>query len=281
MKRSKSARPLPAAILHFRFFLYSLFFQMQVSTEQEQKLHSARRAKERAAESVERAYRFADLSSYPLKKRLLIRAADLAFYDLINIIGHSARFEIRGWENFEAASRDARVPIHTLWHDCIYLAIYFWRRRGIAYMTSQSFDGEYIARFLQRFGFGAVRGSSTRGGVGAMVEMARLLRASVPVGFTLDGPKGPRRVAKMGAVLLAKKTGQPILPFNVTAMRYWQAPSWDKLQMPMPFTRALVSIAPPIFIPSDADDEILNAKREELQRAMDDLTEQGDEWRSR
>lgn len=255
---------------------------MQVSAgEQEQMRKSARRASGRVAESIERAYRFADLSSYTLKKQLLIRAADLAFYDLINIIGHTARFEVRGWENFEAASRDTHVPIHTLWHDCIYLAIYFWRRRGIAYMTSQSFDGEYIARFLQRFGFGAVRGSSTRGGVGAMVEMARLLRAGVPVGFTLDGPKGPRRVAKMGAVLLAKKSGQPILPFNVTAMRHWQAPSWDKLQVPMPFTRALVSIATPIFVPADADEETLNAKRDELQRAMNELTRQGDEWRSR
>ena len=252
---------------------------MQISAEQNRR--GLRRASEREAESVERAYRFADLSSYPLKKQLLIRAADLAFYDLINIIGHSARYEVRGWENFEAASKDGRVPIHTLWHDCIYLAIYFWRRRGIAYMTSQSFDGEYIARFLQRFGFGAVRGSSTRGGVGAMVEMARLLRTGVPVGFTLDGPKGPRRVAKMGAVMLAKKTGQPIMPFNVAASRHWQAPSWDRLQVPMPFTRALVSIAPPIFVPTDADDATLEAKRDELQRAMDELTEEGDEWRLR
>lgn len=267
-------------ISDFSFTLYS--FEMQVSAgEQEQKRHGAQRTGGRTSESIERAYRFADLSSYPLKKRILIRAADLAFYDLINIIGHTARYEVRGWENFEEASKDGRVPIHTLWHDCIYLAIYFWRRRGIAYMTSQSFDGEYIARFLQRFGFGAVRGSSTRGGVGAMVEMARLLRASIPVGFTLDGPKGPRRVAKMGAIMLAKKSGQPILPFNVTAMRYWAAPSWDRLQMPMPFTRALVSIATPISVPADADDAVLNSKRDELQRAMDELTKEGEEWRSR
>src|SRR5688500_19433593 len=76
-------------------------------------------------------------------------------------------------------------------------------------MTSRSFDGEYIARFIQRFGYGAVRGSSTRGGVGAIVEMVRLMRAGLPTAFTIDGPKGPRYVAKMGAVLLAKKTGQP------------------------------------------------------------------------
>ena len=170
--------------------------------------------------------------------------------------------------------------IHTLWHDCIYLAIYFWKRRGIVYMTSQSFDGEYIARFLQRFGFGAARGSSTRGGVGAMVEMARLLRAGIPVGFTVDGPKGPRRVAKMGAVLLAKKTGQPILPFNVTARRFWQANSWDRFEVPLPFTRALLEIAPPVYVPTDADDATLRAKLIELQSKMDELNRHGEEWRA-
>lgn len=250
---------------------------MQASAEQG---NSVRRTNGERRGSFERYYTFADLSAYPFKKRLLIRLADLVFYALINFVGLTTRYEIKGWEHYERVEREGFPGIHTLWHDCIYLAIYFWKRRGIVYMTSQSFDGEYIARFLQRFGFGAVRGSSTRGGVGAMVEMARLLRAKIPVGFTVDGPKGPRRVAKMGAVLLAKKTGQPILPFNVTARRFWQANSWDKFEVPMPFSRALVEIAEPVYVPVDADNSVLQDKLNELQSKMDELNRRGLEWRA-
>jgi lysophospholipid acyltransferase (LPLAT)-like uncharacterized protein len=229
-------------------------------------------------ETVERAYTFADLSAYPLKKRFLIRAADRGFFVLIKLIGLTVRFEVKGWENWEAASRDGGLPIYAFWHNRVFLATYFFRRRRIVVMTSQSFDGEYIARFIQRFGYGAARGSSTRGGVGAIVEMARLMRAGCPTGFTIDGPKGPKYVAKMGAVLLAKKTGQPILPFTITASRVWTASkSWDQFQVPWPFTRARVDIAPPIYVPADADEEALLTKRDELQQALDKINRRGEE----
>lgn len=222
-----------------------------------------------ADERVRGAYRFADLSNYGLKQRLMIRAADLAFYTLIRVIGRTARFRVEGWEHWEDAVREGAAPIYASWHDRIFLSTYFWRRRGIVVMTSRSFDGEYIARFIQRFGYGAARGSSSRGGVGAFVEMTRLLRAGCPAGFTIDGPRGPRHVAKMGAVMLAKKTGQPVLPFSVNAERFLTVSSWDRFQIPAPFTRATVCIAPPIRVPADADDSELEAKREELQRALD------------
>lgn len=251
---------------------------MQASAEQQNKSHKG----ERTGDSLKRAYTFADLTPYPFKKRLLIRAADLVFYVLINLVGRTARFEVEGWEHWEAASRDGHIPIYTFWHNRVFLGTYFWRRRRIVVMTSQSFDGEYIARFIRRFGYGAARGSSTRGGVGAVVEMVRLMRAGCPTGFTIDGPKGPRYVAKMGAVLLAKKTGNPILPFTITPARFWKVKkSWDKFQVPKPFTRARTEIALPIFVPTDADDETLNAKRDELQRALDELTRRGDEWREK
>jgi len=231
---------------------------------------------ERPPPNVARAYSFANLSAYSLKQRVLIRAADLAFFLLINLIGRTVNFKIEGWENLEAASREGKIPIYTFWHNRVFLATYFWRRRRIVVMTSQSFDGEYIARFIKRFGYGAARGSSTRGATGAVVEMVRLMRAGCPTAFTIDGPKGPRYVAKMGAVLLAKKTGNPILPFTITADRFWEAKkSWDGFQVPKPFTRARVGIAAPIFVASDADEEELNAKRDELQHALDALDQRG------
>jgi len=235
----------------------------------------------RSAANIDRAYSFADLSSYSFKDRCLIRAADLAFFVLIKLIGRTVKFEIEGWENWEAASVEGKVPIYTFWHNRIFLSIYFWQRRRIVVMTSQSFDGEYIARFVQRFGNGAARGSSTRGATGAFVEMVRLIRAGCPAAFTIDGPKGPRYVAKMGAVLLAKKTGQPILPFTITAAKFWEAKkTWDRSQVPRPFTRARVDIAAPIYVGPDADDVELDKKRDELQRALDEVNRRGEQWRA-
>lgn len=238
---------------------------MQASVEQE--LSHGPSIRER----VNRAYEFADLSEYSLKDRLLIRAADLVFYILINLIGLTARFEVVGWENHEKAEENSGLPIYVFWHDRIFLTTYWWRKRRIVVMTSRSFDGEYIARFIQRFGYGAVRGSSTRGGVGAIVEMARLMRAGCTTAFTIDGPKGPRYVAKMGAVLLAKKSGHPIMPVTMALARYWTTPSWDSFQIPKPFTRARVYVAPPIYVPADAGENMLAAKRDELQQALDHL----------
>jgi len=108
---------------------------------------------------VSRAYEFADLSDYSFRQRLLIRAADLAFYFLIKLIGMTARFEVVDWENHDKAEENGGLPIYVFWHDRIFLTTYWWRQRRIVVMTSRSFDGEYIARFIQRFGYGAVRGS--------------------------------------------------------------------------------------------------------------------------
>jgi lysophospholipid acyltransferase (LPLAT)-like uncharacterized protein len=253
---------------------------MQASIKHREQEGGQRERPERVAESVERAYRFAPLSSYPLKKRLLIRAADLAFYLLIRLICRTLRFEVEGWEHHEAITRDGKLPIYNFWHDRIFSTTYWWRRRRIVVMTSQSFDGEYIARFIQRFGYGAVRGSSTRGGVGAVVQMARLMRAGCPTAFTIDGPKGPPRVAKLGSVLLAKKTGHPVLPVTMTLHRYRTVPSWDSFQIPIPFTRARVFVAAPIYVPADADEAELQARRDELQGALEELDRRGQEWRA-
>ena len=235
---------------------------------------------ERVENAIERAYTFASLQTYSFKDRLLIRCADVAFFVLIRLIGVTIRWRVDNWHHYEEAAKDSLIPIYTFWHNRVFLATYFWRRRGIVVMTSQSFDGEYIARFIQRFGYGAARGSSTRGGVGAIIEMARLMRSGLPTAFTIDGPKGPRYEAKMGAVMLAKKTGNPILPFSITPSRFVKVKSWDHFQIPLPFTRALVEIGKPIFVAKDATEDSLEAKREELQKSLDELTSHGETWRT-
>jgi lysophospholipid acyltransferase (LPLAT)-like uncharacterized protein len=226
-------------------------------------------AEQRRDERVARAYRFADLSGYGLKQRLAVRAAGVVFPLLIRAVGRTLRFQVEGQEHWDEAARAGGLPIYTFWHDRIFAGTYFFRGRRIVIMTSQSFDGEYIARFIQRLGYGAVRGSSTRGGVGALVELTRLVRKGCPAGFSIDGPRGPRHVAKVGAVLLAKKTGQPVLPFGVNAERFWTLKSWDRMQIPRPFSRVRVRFAPPIHVPADADGATLAGARDELQRALE------------
>ena len=220
------------------------------------------------------------LSNYTFKDRLTIRAADVAFYLLIRVIGKTIRFEVEGWEHFEAIEAAGKLPIYAFWHDRIFASTWFFRNRGIAVITSQSKDGEYIARFIQRLGYGAIRGSSTRGGVGALVEMIKAMRAGVPTAFTVDGPKGPRYEAKPGAVLLAKKTGNPIMPFVVECERFKTIGSWDRLQVPIPFTRAKLMIGEPIYVNADADGGEIEAKRKKLQLSLDAMVSAGEKWRA-
>ncbi|MCP9496354.1 MAG: lysophospholipid acyltransferase family protein [Pyrinomonadaceae bacterium MAG19_C2-C3] len=228
--------------------------------------------KSRRDERVARAYRFADLARYTFKQRLAIKTVDLIFYVLISFIGRTTRFEVEGWEHWQTANADGQTPIYAFWHGEIFLATYFFRRRRIVVMTSQSFDGEYIARFIQRFGYGTARGSTTRGGTGALIEMMRLVKSGCPAGFSVDGPRGPAHVAQPGAILLAKKTGAPVLPFSVHVKRKFEVPSWDKLQVPLPFSRARVRIHAPIYVPPDADDKVIDRKRSELQTALEALS---------
>lgn len=220
------------------------------------------------AEQIEKAYQLSSLTNYSFKDRILIHAADWTFYLLIRIIGGTVRFRTEGWEHVEAIEKQGRKPIFAVWHDRIFLGTYYLRNRGIVVITSQSLDGEYIARFLKRFGFGTVRGSSTRGGVGALVEMIRGMKRGLTMAVTVDGPRGPRQVAKDGAVLLAKKTGNPIVPFTVNAEKFWRLGSWDRLQIPKPFTKAEFVVGEPIYV--SASDEI-EAKRVELQERLDRL----------
>ncbi len=227
-------------------------------------------------QSTDQVYRPASLSEYTFKQRLLIRGADLIFYLAINLIGMTLRYDIEGSENLAAIEAAGHIPIYTFWHDRIFQGTYFWRNRGIVILTSKSFDGEYIARFIQRFGYGAIRGSSSRGGSRALVEMIRKMRQGLPMGFSIDGPRGPRYQVKPGPLLLAKKTGNPIMPFILEPKNFWRVNSWDKMQVPVPFTRVRVFIGKPVYMAGDSDD---GQKLTELQLSLDELVERGKAWR--
>ena len=230
------------------------------------------------AELHRRIYSFADLSEYTWRDRLGIRAADLFFYWLIRLICSTVRWETEGAEHLDSIYRSGHRSIFTFWHSCIFSATWYWRKRGIVVMSSKSKDGEFTSRFITRFGYGTARGSSTRGAGRALAEMTECLDNGIDVAFTIDGPKGPAYVAKPGAVTLARHSGQAIFPFHIAAKRYWELPSWDRLQIPKPFTRAVTLIAEPIYVARQATAEEIEEKQQAVQQALDKLRAKGEEW---
>lgn len=233
------------------------------------------------AEKEQAANIFYDVAPRPLTRWqwFLVFLASWVGYALIGLIGRTIRWEVVGQENWESIFRAGKRAIYTFWHRGIFTATWYWRRRGIVVMTSTHFDGEYIARIIHRLGYGAARGSSSRGGLRALAEMARRLKEGHDVGFTIDGPHGPRFVAKPGPVMLARRTGDAIFCFHISPERaYVFRQSWDLLQIPCPFTRAVILMAPPIYVPEQASEEVLREKHAEMQALLDRLREIGARW---
>ena len=111
-----------------------------------------------------------------------------------------------------------------------------------------------------------------------MAEMAREIRRGRDTAFTIDGPRGPRYIAKQGPVLLALKTGAAIFCFHISMKHKIQLNSWDQFQIPLPFTKAVVLMAPPIWVPPDASEAHLRDLHQQMQGALDKLREEGDSW---
>ena len=199
-------------------------------------------------------------------------------YFVISVIGRTVRWQSVGDSHLDEIHKAGHRAIFTFWHGRIFPATYYWRNRGIVVMTSMNRDGEAIAHCIRRFGFGAARGSSSRGGFRALAEMAREIRRGHDAAFTIDGPRGPRYVAKQGPVLLALKTGAAVFCFHISMKRKIQLKSWDEFQIPLPFTPAIVLKAPPMWVPPDASEEHLRDLHQQMQDTLDDLRRKGDSW---
>jgi lysophospholipid acyltransferase (LPLAT)-like uncharacterized protein len=199
-------------------------------------------------------------------------------YWIIRILCSTLRWEVEGRQYLEEISQAGKQQVLTFWHGRIFTATYFFRHRGIVVMTSQNRDGEYIARVIERFGYGTARGSSTRGSHRATVEALRALKMGKDVALTIDGPQGPRYIAKPGAAYLAYKSGNPVLPFCISADRKWVMRSWDHFQVPKPFSRAVVLIGNPIYVDPSAGREEMQAAEEQIQHSLEELQERSDRW---
>jgi hypothetical protein len=205
--------------------------------------------------------------SSPLK-RAEAAAISAVGYRVCAALGATLKWRVEGLQHYDEIVLGGRQPIMAFWHGRILPATIYFKNRGIVVITSENFDGEWIAGIIERFGYGTARGSTSRGGRRALVQLVRDMEAGKPAGFTLDGPRGPARVAQPGAVWLSKATGNPVLPFHLEADRHWTIKSWDQTQVPKPFSTIALVVGQPFVVPSDADDNEIEASRRHLEEQL-------------
>jgi lysophospholipid acyltransferase (LPLAT)-like uncharacterized protein len=209
---------------------------------------------------------------FTLRQRIILRLIIWAGSWIIRLIGPTLRVSI-SYEDGAQQTLDQRPLIGSFWHSCIIPSTYICRNLGVRVMSSNSYDGEYMGRIIHKFGFVAVKGSSSRNAVRALLGLRRALADGWTVAFTLDGPRGPRHKVKPGPVALARSSGVPLTMFHAAVDKAWVLNSWDRMMIPLPFSRVLLRFGKLIPVPTDASDEDVERYTAELQAALDRVCE--------
>ena len=221
-------------------------------------------------QTVEARAEYEPIRSFSFSERVKLWLISWAGFLFIHLVGAMLRYRFIAEPGcLYNGLRLTSPSIWCFWHRSVLPSTYRFRNHGLAVMTSRSFDGEYIARIIQKLGFIPVRGSSSRGAVGALIGMRQQLEQGHGVVFTIDGPRGPRYVAKPGPVLLAKKTGIPISCFYVAVERAWILNSWDQMIIPKLFSRAVIYASSPMQVPADSTEEQMSALHQQMQESLE------------
>lgn len=203
------------------------------------------------------------------RRRFLRAAASRAGAAVLWTSGRLTRTAILHAEHETNAIRDYGAAIYTLWHGRLWLLAARLADRRAGILVSLSEDGELIARITGRLGYRPVRGSTSRGGREGLAELEGLLRDGCSVALTPDGPRGPRHRAQAGALVLAARTGKPILPVAASARRAWELGSWDAFQIPCPLTRGVIVFGEPLVVPPLRDAESWRPRLEDALNAVE------------
>ena len=202
-----------------------------------------------------------------------------AVYWVIRFIGPTLKMEFVGVQNAVQIRAAGEPAIGAFWHRCIFSSVWVWRNRGIVVLNTVNFDGQWTRRVIERLGFGTAQGSSSRGAIEGLTAMAKSLEEGKNVAFTIDGPRGPRYIAKPGPIILARRTGHPISVFHIGVKHgHTFQKSWDLFQIPYPFSRIVMFVAPPIRVPTDADSEMIKRKQAEMQAALERVRDVAESW---
>ncbi len=206
-------------------------------------------------------------------------------WELVGVLGKilvdawfaTVRVESEGYERVRSIM-DSRRFIFAFWHSRILLISYLYQGWGGAILVSASRDGEYMARVLGRQGHCPVRGSTSKGGLRALAAQIRLLQTPpVRPGVVVpDGPQGPRFEAQPGVVILAQKTGYPVVPVTYSARRMKIFSSWDRFILPLPFTACRIVYGEPVHVPPDADGAVLQECRRRVEKELRRITANAD-----
>ncbi len=211
------------------------------------------------------------------KDRIIIWIVSRAAALFILLLGHTWRIRWFGLERVRAARGNGGNVIYAFWHGRMLALCFSHRRRQVHIMVSEHRDGEMIARTVERLGFVPVRGSTTRGGLRALFQMADRAVSGYDVAITPDGPKGPRFQVQQGVITLAQRTGMPIVPVADSASFRKTLSSWDRYIIPLPLSRVVIMHGEPIFVPRQLSAEQMDEKRTQLEGALQALTRQAEE----
>jgi hypothetical protein len=208
---------------------------------------------------------------FTFTQRLILAIVPRIVWALLWIVGCTWRYEVIAEEGVTPVlfNQPSGNFIYCFWHQCVLATAFYYRRTGAIIIISRSFDGELITRILRLFGYGAVRGSSSRAGREGLLGLKRVLETGHTAIFTADGPIGPIHQTKMGPIKLAHLTGIPIGAFHFEPRRAWVFNSWDRFMVPKPFTRIVLSWAQWTHVPTDFPDDQFETKRIELNAALE------------
>jgi hypothetical protein len=209
---------------------------------------------------------------FTLRQRIVLRLIITLGYWFIRLIGPTLRVSVSREEGAQETIAQ-RPLIVSFWHACMIPATYVCRDIGVRVMSSNSYDGEYMGRIIRKFGFVAVKGSSSRNAVRALLGLRRALHEGWTVAFSLDGPRGPRHKVKPGPVALARSSAVPLSMFHLAVDRAWVLNTWDRLIIPKPFSRVLMRFGKMIVVPPNATDEDLERYQQQLQESLDRVCE--------
>ena len=210
-------------------------------------------------------------SRFTLTQRLTLAIVPRIVWFLLTLVGRTWRFEVLAEEGVTPAFHGFTPgrEIYCFWHQCVLACAFYYRSTHATILISQSFDGELITRTLECFGYRAVRGSSSRGGREGLIALRRVLNNRTPAIFTADGPRGPIHQSKMGPIKLAQLSQAPIGCFHLEPENAWTMRSWDRFQIPKPFTRIAVSWGRWITVPEDADATAQESLRLQLDASLE------------
>jgi len=201
-------------------------------------------------------------------------AAGVLGAGVVSALFMTTRSTRTGTEHFERFRREGTPVIFVFWHGQLLPLVHHHRHEGIVVLVSEHGDGEYIARIIERNGFGTVRGSSTRGGIRGLRRLVRAARAGHDLAITPDGPRGPRGAFKPGALVAAQMTGLPVIPLAVGTSSGWRLSSWDGFLVPKPLSTVRIGYLAPRFVPRGASRADLEAMALEVGRDLDALTDE-------